>query len=54
MHCGGKEKCRFRDPPQAENPAKQDFFLFSGTAEQERKYPPQAQSASFCKNIKGL
>ena len=29
-HCGEKEECRFRDPPQAENPAKQDSFLFNG------------------------
>ena len=27
-HCGGMEECRLRDPPQAENPASQDSFLF--------------------------
>ena len=27
-HCGGKVKCRRGDPPQAENPAKQDSHLF--------------------------
>ena len=26
-HCGGMESCRLCDPPQAENPASQDFFL---------------------------
>ncbi|RGX91184.1 hypothetical protein DXA60_14490 [Roseburia sp. OF03-24] len=26
-HCGGVELCRWGDPPQAENPAKQDSFL---------------------------
>ena len=28
-HCGGMEECRLRDPPQAENPASQDPFLYS-------------------------
>ena len=27
-HCGGMVECRLRDPPQAENPASQDSFLF--------------------------
>ena len=27
-HCGGMESCRLCDPPQAENPALQDSFLF--------------------------
>ena len=26
-HCVGVELCRWSDPPQAENPAKQDSFL---------------------------
>ena len=26
-HCGGVVVCRLGDPPQAENPAKQDSFL---------------------------
>ena len=25
-HCGGKEECRCRDPPQAENPASRILF----------------------------
>ncbi len=25
-HCGGMVECRLRDPPQAENPVKQDSF----------------------------
>ena len=28
-HCSGMEECRLRDPPQAENPASQDSFLYS-------------------------
>ena len=28
-HCGGMESCRLCDPPQAENPASQDSFLFA-------------------------
>ena len=27
-HCSGMEECRLRDPPQAENPASQDSFLY--------------------------
>ena len=27
-HCSGMEECRLRDPPQAENPALQDSFLY--------------------------
>ena len=27
-HCGGRVICRRSDPPQAENPVKQDSFLY--------------------------
>ena len=30
-HCVGVELCRWSDPPQAENPAKQDSFLYVHT-----------------------
>ena len=30
-HCGGMVECRLRDPPQAENPVKQDSFLRKGS-----------------------
>ena len=39
-HFGGVELCRLRDPPQAENPAKQDSIFYDrnlGSLESERK-----------------
>ncbi len=32
-HCGGMVECRLRDPPQAENPASPDSFLFEALDE---------------------
>ncbi len=42
-HCGGEETCRCCDPPQAENPALQDFFLCASPRRGKSRYASQGE-----------